>query len=267
MVSDIREHFGRSEQKACSLVGISRSCMRYIPRSPHDGDLRQRLKNLAVQKKRYGARRLHVLLRREGLVVNHKRTERIYQEEGLALRTKPRKKLPSGIRVPLPRPTLPNELWAMDFIHDMTAASRRFRCLSVLDVASRECLAIRVDTSISGKAVQDTLERLCETRGTPKIIVLDNGPEFTSTVLHTWTRKKGIHLSYIRPGRPMENAFIESFQGRLRDECLNQHWFTTLHEAREIIEQWRQEYNHERPHSALNTLAPLEYAARITATG
>lgn len=265
MVNDLKEHFGRSEQRACVLVGISRSCYRYRPRPPTDGELRQRLKKLADQKKRYGARRLHVLVKKEGLVINHKRTERIYREEHLALRRKPRKKLPSGLRVPLPQPTLPNEQWAIDFVHDMTATSRRFRCLTVLDIFTRECLAVRVDTSISGKAVIDTLQRLLGFRGKPQTIVLDNGPELTSNVLQSWAEGKAIHLAYIRPGKPIDNAFIESFQGKFRDECLDQHWFTSLPEARQIIEQWREEYNHERPHSSLGDLTPMEFAERVTA--
>ena len=267
MVNDIREHFGRSEKKACALVSISRSCYRYRPRPPTDRDLRRRLRELAEQKKRYGARRLHVLAKREGLVINHKRTERIYKEEKLALRTKSRKKLPSGIRLALPQPRTVNEQWAIDFIHDSTSTSRRFRCLTVLDLCSRECLAMRVDTSISGKGVIDALQRLFETRGIPRTLVLDNGPEFTSKVFQTWADDNEIHLAYIRPGKPMDNAFVESFQGRFRDECLNQHWFKTIPEAREIIEQWRQEYNGERPHSSLNDLTPIEFVERMTAAG
>jgi len=265
MVNDLKEHFGRTEQHACDLAGISRSCYRYRPRPPTDNELRQRLKELAEQKKRYGARRLHVLVKKEGLVINHKRTERIYREEHLALRRKSRKKLPSGVRVPLPQPTLPNEQWSIDFIHDMTATSRRFRCLTVLDLFTRECLSIRVDTSISGKAVIDTLQRQLELRGKPQTIVLDNGPEFTSGVFQSWAEGKAIHPAYIRPGKPMDNAFIESFQGKFRDECLNQHWFKNLPEARQIIEQWRQEYNRERPHSSLGDLTPIEFAERATA--
>ncbi len=265
MVNDLKEHFGRSEQQACTLVDISRSSYRYRPRPPTDSELRQRLKELAEQKKRYGARRLHILVKKEGLVVNHKRTERIYREEHLALRRKVRKKLPSGLRAPLPQPAAPNEQWAIDFIHDMTATSRRFRCLTVLDLYTRECLAIRVDTSISGKAVIDTLQRQLELRGIPRTIVLDNGPEFTSNLFQSWAAGKAIHLAYIRPGKPMDNAFIESFQGKCRDECLNQHWFTSLPEARQIIEQWREEYNHERPHSSLSDLTPIEFAERATA--
>jgi putative transposase len=265
MVNDLKEHFGRSEQRACVLIGISRSCFRYRPRPPTDSELRQRLKELAQHKKRYGARRLHLLVKKEGLVINHKRTERIYREEHLALRRKSRKKLPTGLRIPLPQPTLPNEQWAIDFVHDMTATSRRFRCLTVLDIFTRECLTIRVDTSISGKAVVDTLERLSELRGKPQTIVLDNGPELTSGVFQSWAQARSIHPAYIRPGKPMDNAFIESFQGKFRDECLNEHWFRSLPEARQIIERWREEYNRERPHSSLGNLTPREFAEKVTA--
>jgi putative transposase len=266
MVNDLKEHFGRSEHRACHLVGISRSCYRYEPSCDNDMELRQRLKELAQKKKRYGVRRLHLLIKREGLVVNHKRTERIYREEHLALKRKTRKKLSAGLRIPLPQPKGPNEQWAIDFIHDMTATSRRFRCLTVLDIYTRECLAIRVDRSISSKAVIDSLQRLLETRGMPRTIVLDNGPEFTSSVFQTWADEKHIDLSYIRPGKPMDNAFIESFNGTFRDECLNQHCFMSLPQARQIIEQWREEeYNRERPHSSLDDLTPYEFSERITA--
>jgi putative transposase len=224
------------------------------------------MKQLAQAKPRYGVRRLHTLLRKEGLVINHKRTERLYRKEGLAIRTKKAKKQ-TAIRLPLPIPKHTNELWAMDFIHDSTSAGKRFRCLTILDTYSRECLAIRVDTSIPARAVVDTVDRLIETRGKPSAIITDNGPEFTSRAFHAWAYGKGIRLCFIQPGKPMENAFIESFQGRLRDECLNLHWFRTVQSAKETIEHWRREYNTERPHSSLNNLTPAEYAERMILTG
>lgn len=266
MIADIRHHFGHTENKACSLIGISRSSYRYVPTPKDNEPLLMRMKELAQAKPRYGVRRLHTLLRREGLVVNHKRTERLYRKEGLAIRTK-RTKKQNAIRLPLPIPQYINELWAMDFIHDSTSAGRRFRCLAILDIYSRECLAIRVDTSIPSKAVIDTLDRLIETRGKPSAMITDNGPEFTSRAFHTWAHEKGVRLCFIQPGKPMENAFIESFQGRLRDECLNLHWFRTVQSAKEIIELWRREYNTERPHSSLNNLTPIEYAERMVLTG
>jgi putative transposase len=267
MVRDIREHFGHSEKRACSLVGMTRSSYRYEPKASDDTGLRIRLKALAQKKRRYGVRTLHLLLKKEGLVVNHKRTERIYREEGLALRVKRRKKLPSTLRSPLPVPTRANTHWAIDFIHDSTASGKRFRCLSVLDIYSRECLALRVDTSISGRAVVDTLLRVIETRGIPTTIVADNGPEFTGKAFQSWAEDKKIHIAFIRPGKPIDNAFIESFQGKFRDQCLNEHWFTSLQQARELIEQWRHEYNHERPHRSLRGLTPSEFAEKAVLTG
>jgi len=245
---------------------LSRSLYRYVPQPADDTVLKERMKVLTREKPRYGVRRLHVLLRKEGMVTNHKRTERIYQHEGLAIRTKPKKKLTPSIRRILYTPTGINEQWAIDFVSDMTGEGRRFRCLSVLDVFSRECLAIRVDTSIPAKALKDTIERITEMRGTPHRITVDNGPEFTSRIFRAWAQEKRISIDYIRPGKPMENAFIESFQGKLRDECLNMHWLKNLGDAREKIERFRIDYNTERPHSSLNNLTPLEYAERIVLT-
>jgi len=218
------------------------------------------MRELAGQRKRFGSPRLHIMLKREYLVVNHKRTERIYREEGLALRKKRRRKGAAMVRVTLPAPEKPNEKWSMDFITDSIVTGRRFRALAIIDQYSRECPAIEVDTSLGGRRVVSVLERLAETRGLPDVITIDNGPEFAGRALDEWAYRHGVKLNFIRPGKPIENAFAESFNGRLRDECLNTNWFMNLKHARDIIEDWRIDYNQVRPHSSLNGMTPMEYA-------
>jgi len=226
--------------------------------------LRQRLRELAGERKRFGSPRLHIMLKREGLVVNHKRTERIYREEGLALRRKRRRKGAAGLRVVMPSPQRPNERWSMDFVADSIVTGRRFRALAIVDDYSRECPAIEVDTSLGGARVVSVLERLEELRGLPEVITMDNGPEFAGRALDEWAYRKGVKLNFIRPGKPIENAYAESFIGRLRDECLNENWFMSLRHARDTIENWRRDYNEVRPHSSLKGSTPKEYA-EITA--
>jgi len=216
---------------------------------------------LAQQRRRFGSPRLHTLLRREGLVINHKRTERIYHEEGLALRRKRRRKGAAGNRIITLAPERPNQKWSMDFVTDSIVTGRRFRALAIVDDYSRECPAIEVDTSLGGARVVSLLDRLAETRGLPEIITMDNGPEFASRALDEWAYRRGIKLDFIRPGKPVENAFAESFIGRLRDECLNDNWFVSLKHAREVIESWRKDYNMVRPHSSLGGLPPEEFLA------
>jgi putative transposase len=218
------------------------------------------MRELAEQRKRFGSPRLHILLKRENLVINHKRTERIYREEGLTLRRKRRRKGAAGARVVLPFPQRINERWSMDFITDSIVTGRKFRSLAIVDDYSRECPAIEVDTSLGGRRVVNVLERLAEIRGLPQVITIDNGPEFASRVLDAWAYRKGVKLSFIRPGKPIENAYIESFNGRFRDECLNTNWFMSLKHAREVIEEWRRDYNEVRPHSSLKGSTPKEYA-------
>ena len=242
------------------LVNISTSVYHYQPKPDNDAAIRQRLRELAGQRKRFGSPRLHIMLKREGLVINHKRTERIYHEEGLALRKKRRRKGAAGVRVMIPLPQKPNERWSMDFVSDSIVNGRRFRALAIVDDYSRECPAIEVDTSLGGARVVSVLERLSQTRGLPDVITLDNGPEFAGRHLDEWAFRNGVKLNFIRPGKPIENAFAESFNGRLRDECLNTNWFINLKHAREIIEDWRKDYNEVRPHSSLNHRTPLEYA-------
>jgi putative transposase len=193
-------------------------------------------------------------------VINHKRTERIYRQEGLALRRKRRRKGAAGARVVIPSAERPNQHWSMDFVSDSIVTGRRFRALTVVDDFSRECPAIEVDISLGGARVVTVLDRLSEARGLPEVITVDNGPEFLGKAMDEWAYRKGVKLNFIRPGKPIENAYAESFNGRLRDECLNTNWFINLRQAREIIEEWRVDYNQVRPHSSLNNLTPVEYA-------
>jgi putative transposase len=250
---------GLSVRKACLLVDLSRTAYGYHPCRKDDSKLRQRLKELAAQRKRFGSPRLHIMLKREGLVINHKRTERIYTEEGLALRKKRRRKGAAGIRIPIAAPERPNQKWSMDFVTDSLVTGRRFRALTIVDDYTRECPALEVDTSLGGRRVVSVLERLGEMRGLPEVITVDNGPEFAGKALDEWAYRRGIKLSFIRPGKPVENAFAESFNGRLRDECLNTNWFLSLKHAKDVIEEWRKDYNAVRPHSSLGGLTPEEF--------
>jgi putative transposase len=204
------------------------------------------------------------MLKRENLVVNHKRTERIYREEGLALRRKKRRKGAAGVRVMIPAAVRRNEHWSMDFVSDSIVTGRRFRALTIVDNYTRECPAIEVDTSLGGARVVNVLDRLSETRGLPEVITIDNGPEFAGKALDEWAYRKRIKLNFITPGKPVENAYAESFNGRLRDECLNTNWFMNLKQARNIIEDWRRDYNEVRPHSSLKNMTPMEYANATT---
>ena len=247
-------------------MGLWRSTHGYKAKTNGDAVLRSRLRELAEHRRRFGSPRLHVLLKREGLVVNHKRTESIYREEGLSLRLKKRKRRPAGIRVKLPMPQKPNARWSMDFVQDALQDGRRFRALTVVDDFSRECPVIEVDTSIGGFRVVRVLDQLSQTRELPETITVDNGPEFAGKTLDEWAYRKGVKLNFIQPGKPVQNAYIESFNGRLRDECLNESWFKNLDEARSIIEDWRIDYNRVRPHSSLDDLTPEEYAQRHKTT-
>lgn len=224
-----------------------------------DEKLRKRLKELSDKKRRYGCERLHLLVRREGLVVNHKRTERIYREEGLTLRIRRRKKLASQGRSELPKAERINDRWAMDFVSDALSSGRRIRLLPIMDTYTRECLRIEVDTSIGGARVATVLSQIGAMRGLPDHILVDNGPEFISNALDAWAYERGIKLQFSRPGKPVDNAYMESFNGKLRDECLNQNWFMSMEHARRVIEEWRIEYNQERPHSSLGNLTPNEF--------
>jgi putative transposase len=268
VVHYLGEEWSLSERRACGLAGFCRATVRYRSRRTEDESVRQRLLELATLRKRFGYRRLGLLLRREGMLVNHKRVYRVYRQEGLSLRRRKRKRLTSEGRGPGEAASGPDEVWSLDFVSDCTARSRRLKLLTVVDTFTRESLAIEVDTSISGERVARVLDRVIAERGAqPEEIVMDNGPELTSRALDQWAYERGIRLRFIAPGKPVQNALIESFNGRLRDECLNQHWFWNLGEARQIIEGWRLDYNHVRPHSALGGLSPETYRLGITGTG
>ena len=250
--------------RACGLIGISRSLYRYRSRRPDSAPLRARIEEIAATKRRYGYRRVYLRLRREGWEVNRKRVYRLYREAGLAVRRRKRKRIGVVERKSLPKPTAANVSWSMDFVADGLIGGRRLRCLTIVDDCTRECLAIEVDTLLPGTRVQAVLERLADTRGLPQSITVDNGSEFDGKVLDQWAYRTGVQLSFIRPGKPNENAYIESFNGKFRDECLNEHWFISLAHARRIIEAWRIEYNTERPHSSLGNRTPQEFAADRT---
>jgi len=267
VVGEIRAQFGFSERRACRLVGLHRSSARYEAHPVRERDIRERLKQLAWQRRRFGYRRLAVLLRREGWAVNHKRVYRQYRAEGLTLhrRRPPRRLL--GRTQPLVMATRPNQRWSIDFMHDALACGRPFRILTVIDDYTRECPALEVDTSLPAARVIRVLERVTAARGTPEVLVLDNGPECRSRQLAEWARARGISLRFIEPGKPMQNAYVESFNGKLRDECLNEHWFGNLSDARHVLEAWRHDYNDVRPHSALANVSPAMFAANIGTTG
>ncbi len=256
-------HFGLSERKACKFSNLSRNVYRYESRKPDESDLRDRIKFLACRYPRYGSPRICILLRREGLRINHKRVERIYREEELSLRRKRKRRIRSEGREKPENPIRPNQQWSMDFMSDSIAGGRRFRTLNVIDEFTRECLALNVDLNIGGLAVTRTLEPLINRRGKPERILCDNGPEFTSKVLDQWCYLNDIKLCFITPGKPIENCFVESFNGRFRDECLNLNWFLSLGDAREVIDRWRLEYNEIRPHSSLNDMSPIEFIRQI----
>ena len=249
-----------SERRACELVGMKRSSYRYALRREEPAGLRGRLQALAQERRRFGYRRLTVLLRREGWPVNHKRVYRLYREAGLGVRRRKRKRIGALERQPLTLPTRRNERWSMDFVFDALTDGRRFRSLNIVDDFNRECLAAEVDTSIPGARVVRVLERLRDLRGVPEVLVADNGPEFAGQALDVWAYEQAVKLHFIEPGKPVQNAFIESFNGRMRDECLNEHWFLSLGEARETIEAWRKDYNEVRPHTSLGNRTPQEFA-------
>jgi len=252
---------GYSQRGACALVGLEPKTYRYASQRADDGALRQRLKELALERRRFGYRRLYILLRREGVVLNHKKLYRLYREERLMVRKRGGRKRALGTRAPMAIPQGKNQRWSLDFVLDALACSRRFRILTVVDDFSRECLALVVDNSLSGIRVARELDRVVETRGKPCMVVSDNGTELTSRAMLGWQEDRGVQWHYIAPGKPTQNGFIESFNGRLRDECLNEHLFTNLSEARRIIEAWRIDYNTRRPHTSLNGLTPAEFAA------
>jgi putative transposase len=259
VVQFFRAGFRVSERRACRLAGAPRSSYRYRSVAADQTPLRLRLRDLAATRVRYGYRRLHVLLRREGWQINHKRVYRRYREEGLAIRVKRRQNLTSAPRVPPPPATRPLERWSLDFLSDSLVDGRRFRILTIVDNVSRVSPAIEAGASLTGERVVRLLEEVRATVGLPQRIAVDNGPEFISKALDAWAYRNGVQLEFSRPGKPTDNAFAESFNGHFRAECLDCHWFASLEEARQTIEAWRIEYNTERPHRALGQKTPAAW--------
>ncbi|WP_371318608.1 IS3 family transposase [Vibrio fluvialis] len=251
-----------SERRACLLVGIQRASLRYQPQANREDDkLQARIKELALERRRFGYRRIHRLLRREGFDVNHKRVYRLYCELGLTVSKRRRRKSQCVEREPLLLPSVPNHTWSMDFVMDALSNGRRIKCLTIVDDYTKECLDIPVATGISGDEVVITLESIAAFRGYPASIRTDQGPEFTGKALDQWAYQHGVILKLIQAGKPTQNAYIESFNGKFRDECLNEHWFRDLSHTRDLISLWRMDYNENRPHSALGYLTPSEFAA------
>jgi putative transposase len=260
VVRYLRQEWAMSERRNCRLVRVWRATQRYKKKREDSGDLRQRLRELASQYPRYGYWRIYRKLRRQGVRVNHKRVYRLYREEGLIVRKRPRKRL-ARARVPASVPTMPNERWSMDFVSDALADGRRLRVFNVVDDCTREALVMEVDSSISGQRIARLLDEQAAIRGAyPRSIVCDNGPEFISHALDQWADEHGVKLEFIQPGKPVQNCFVESFNGRLRDECLNENWFISLDDARRIIARWKDEYNDVREHGSLGGLTPSEFA-------
>lgn len=254
-----KEKYRLSERRACRATYYSRTTIRYKFAKRDGIALREQIKEIAAKKRRYGSPRIIDALRRKGIKDNHKRIERIYREEGLQVRKRKKRRQTAAPRIVMPTPTRPNERWSIDFVSDALADGRRFRCLTIIDDFSRESVLIHIDRSIPGNQVAQILDDLSGGRKLPEVIVCDNGPEFTSTSMDWWATERGVKLAFIHPGRPTENAFIESFNGKFRDECLNENWFTSLKDAQEKIERWRHEYNRERPHSSLQGKSPEEF--------
>jgi len=262
-VGFLQSEFNFSQRRACRVLGQGRSSCRYIPCRTTVQALLDDMLALATKRPRFGYRRIHLFLRRKGWRVNHKRVYRIYRTEGLAVRRRRRKRRGSSARAKLPVPTRVNERWSMDFVHDTLATGRKFRTLNVVDDLTREALAIEVDTSLGGTRVVRVLDRLVALRGLPKVIVCDNGPEFTGRAVDEWAYRMSVQLHFTRPGKPTDNAYVESFNGKFRDECLNEHWFLDLGDARTKIEDWRVDYNEVRPHSSLGNRTPMEYLSTL----
>ena len=265
-VAHLRTRYQVSERRACSALGTDRMTVRYRGRRPDDAALRARLRELAAIRRRFGYRRLHVLMRREGLTMNHKKLRRLYREERLQVRRRSGRKRALGTRAPMMIPQGPNQRWSLDFLSDAFTNGRRFRILAIVDDFTRECLALIADTSLPGLRVVRELEAVIARRDRPAMCISDNGTELTGMAILRWSQEMRIEWHYIVPGKPTQNAFIESFNGRLRDELLNETLFTSLDQARAVLAAWKDDYNMVRPHSALGNLTPAEYADRSAPT-
>ncbi len=266
-VVHLQNHFGMSERRACSVIAVDRTMIRYRSVRPDDSVLRERLRGLAHARHRFGYRRLFILLRREGEPSGISRVYRLYREEGLAVRRRRSRRKAIGTRAPILVEALPNARWSLDFVHDQMDSGRRFRILNIIDDGTRECLAAIPDTSISGVRVVRELATLIARRGKPGMIVSDNGTEFTSNAVLKWAQDYRIDWHYITPGKPMQNGYVESFNGRMRDELLNETLFTNVLQARAVITTWVADYNTTRPHSALGYQTPAVYAAKLKSMG
>jgi putative transposase len=264
VVRDLAER-GLSERRALTVVRMSASSLRYRPAADRNQALRAQIVALAHRHRRYGAGMIYLKLRQGGARVNHKRVERLYTEAGLQVRRRRRKKIPVADRQPLVRPQAPNEVWSADFVFDRTAEGRAVKCLTIVDDATTEAVAIVPARALGGLPVTRVLDRLALVRGLPRILRTDNGPEFCGRAMLTWASNRGVTLRLIEPGKPTQNAYIESFNGRFRDECLNEHWFTSMAHAQVLIEAWRREYNEERPKKGLGGLTPARYAKQLVA--
>lgn len=254
---------GLSERRCLKVARMSPSALRYEPGPDHNTHLRQRIVELAQRHRRYGAPMIYLKLRQAGVTVNHKRVERLYRLEKLQVQRRRRKKIPVAERQPLIRPGGPNQVWSMDFVFDRVAGGRTIKSLVVVDDATHEAVAIVPEHSIGGNHLTRILDGICSHRGRPAVIRTDNGPEFVGKAMLNWAYRNGVDLKLIEPGKPNQNAYVESFNGRLRDECLNEHWFTNLQHARVVIEQWRREYNEHRPKKSLGGLTPALYAKQL----
>lgn len=255
---------GLSERRALRVIGMSPSALRYQPVADRNSALREKIIALAQRHRRYGAGMIYLKLRQAGETVNHKRVDRLYAEAGLQVRRRRRKKIPVADRHPLERPLAANQVWPMDFVFDGTAEGRSLKSLTVVDDATHEAVAIVPERAMGGNQLVHILDQLAKTRGLPKAIRTDNGKEFCSRAMLTWAHARGVQLFLIEPGKPNQNAYIESFNGRFRDEYLNEHWFTSLQQAKVIIDAWRREYNEERPKKSLGGLTPAAYARSLT---
>jgi putative transposase len=254
---------GLTERRCLAIAGMSASSLRYRPRPDRNVALRARIVALAQRFRRYGVGMIHLKLRQAGEQVNYKRVERLYRLEQLHIRRRRRKKIPVSERQPLVRPGRANEVWSMDFMFDREASGRSIKCLVIVDDATHESVAIVAEHAIGGDHLTRILDGICAQRGTPAVIRTDNGAEFTGKAMLNWAHRRGVALRLIEPGKPNQNAYVESFNGRLRDECLNEHWFMSLAHARALIEAWRREYNDERPKKSLGGLTPSQYAKQL----
>ena len=255
----VEEKHDLSQRRAFKLVSLHRSVGRYTTKKVEEEQIKEEIKAIALDRPRFGYRRIHVVLKKKGLKMNHKKLYRLYKEMGLKVRKRGARRRAVGPRLTKIRATEMNQVWSLDFMSDRLADGRKIRLLNIIDEFSRESLKIVVDTSLSGTRVVRELEELISSRGVPKFIVSDNGTEFTSVAVLKWSENTSVGWHYIEPGKPMQNGAVESFNGKVRDEFLNQHWFMSLREAKELAERWREDYNERRPHSSLGGMSPNEF--------